>query len=151
MLERVAGPVGLVLFGTLACMTLAGVTAFAQRAEAEPSLLDRGLEVYLEQRCGLCHAYSPAGTSGTFGPGHDGAPVIAAARVADPSYSGSATDAASYLRESILEPAAYTVPGYAGTYHRMPAYTFLDEADIDALVALLLHDPSAPPGGEGRE
>lgn len=129
----------------VAVATLVGYGA-AEGDERDARLRARGVDVYLEQSCGTCHALGLAGTRGPFGPPHDAMGVIAAARVLDPGYRGEATDAAGYVRESIVAPLAYVVPGYAGTYHRMPAYTFLNDADLDALVALL----SAPPT-EGRE
>ncbi len=63
--------------------------------------------------------------------------IIAQARIADPNYAGSADTAAGYIRESIVTPAAYIVPGYAFTRHPMPAYD-IPAADLDALVFFLL-------------
>lgn len=104
----------------------------------QAALVDHGYAVYLKQYCGVCHQLAAAATTGAFGPPHDGMARIAAARVQDPAYTGKATTAAAYLRESILEPEAYTVPEYTLTAHRMPAFTHLSQEEIDALVAMLL-------------
>lgn len=117
-------------------------TAAPGSTEAPTASAVRGLELYLELRCGVCHASRAAGTGGFFGPPHEAMAVVAAARVADPGYSGAATDAAGYLRESLVAPGSYLVPGYGGGLHRMPAYSHLPPVDLDALVAFLLEPPS---------
>ena len=106
--------------------------------ESDPALLANGLAVYRAQYCGVCHVLAAAETRGTFGPPHDGMGQIAVERIADTSYSGAATSPAAYIAESIVDPQAYIVPGYAGTAHRMPVYAHLDQASVDALVAFLL-------------
>lgn len=120
--------------------TLLGA-AGADGHDPDATLREHGVRVYLEQGCGTCHASSAAGTRGPFGPAHDAMAVIAGARVRDGSYRGEATDAAGYVRESIVAPLAYVVPGYAGSYHRMPAYTSLSDRDLNALVAFLANPP----------
>lgn len=137
---------------SLALISLA-LPAVATAQSAEPfddALYRRGVEVYLANHCGGCHRLAAAETAGFFGPNHEAMGLIAAARIEDTHYRGSAVDAAGYLRESILDPRAYLVPGFALTPHRMPAYTTLDPADIEALVHLLLHQPppeSVAPAG----
>jgi hypothetical protein len=98
----------------------------------------RGLEVYREQYCGICHQFSVAETGGLFGPTHDGIGAIADERIQAPGYAGSATTSEEYLRESLLDPKAYIVPGFEVTSHHMPAYVHLEEGDINALVQMLL-------------
>lgn len=105
-------------------------------------LIAAGLEVYLKQYCGVCHRLDAAETTGPFGPPQDEVGTIAAQRISDPSYAGQATTAEEYIRESILDPATYLVPGYPGGRYRMPAYTGLSEADLDALVQMLLDQRS---------
>jgi mono/diheme cytochrome c family protein len=107
-------------------------------ASADPALLAAGLAVYRAQYCGVCHTLDAAETRGTFGPSHNGMGAIAAAHLAEGSYQGVATTPAEYIRESIVDPLAYIVPGYATTSHRMPSYAHLDNASLDALVAFLL-------------
>lgn len=58
-------------------------------------------------------------------------------RIQDPGYSGLAGTAEEYIRESIVDPAIYIVPGYEHTRFRMPAYGNLDREDLDAVVQML--------------
>lgn len=139
----------------LLALGAAGLSALGQdgpreaAAAATPASLERGVAVYLENYCGVCHHLGLAGTAGIFGPPHDAMGVIAAARLADPTYRGGAATAADYIRESIVAPEAYLVPGYGLSRHRMPSYAELDEAELEALVALLLALPlpARPEGG----
>lgn len=107
-------------------------------ADADPALLAAGMATYRAQYCGICHTLDAAETRGTFGPDHNGIGAMAAARIAESSYSGGATTPAEYLYESIVDPQAYIVSGYATTSHRMPSYAHLDEATLDGLVTFLL-------------
>lgn len=107
-------------------------------APFEPALVDAGLGIYRAQYCGVCHTVDAAGTRGTFGPPHNGMGATAVTRLTEDTYHGAATTPAAYVRESIVDPQAFIVPGYATTSHRMPAYAHLDAASLDALVAFLL-------------
>lgn len=138
----VQGPIAVAepLTATVAITDAVEVSATAPVAEAaaaDPALVAAGRDVYLKQYCGVCHALTAAGTTGTFGPAHDGLGSTAAQRILDEAYHGAATTAAEYIRESIVDPTAYTVPGYATTSHRMPAYSHLTGETLDALVAFL--------------
>lgn len=137
--ERAPRPTGvaaaLVATGIVLC--LAWGTARADGPAGERTADARGIQLYLENGCGTCHAFSAAGTSGGFGPAHDAMAVVAAARIQDAAYRGEATDVPGYVRESIVAPSAYVVPGYGASYHRMPPYSFLADEDLEALVALL--------------
>ena len=104
----------------------------------DPALVEAGLAVYHEQYCGVCHTLTAAGTTGDFGPPHDGMGATAAERIASPTYTGAATTPAEYIRESIVTPEVYLVPEFSMTSHHMPVYADLPAADIDALVAFLL-------------
>ena len=106
-------------------------------AATDPALAE-GLRLYREQYCGTCHAFAAAGTAGIFGPPHDDMRTIAEQRIRDAKYKGKATTAEEYLRESVLQPGAYRVPGYERTRFLMPAYTNLSETQVDALIRLLL-------------
>ena len=124
----------------VALAVLLGLATSQERpagGETDAELTARGVTVYLEQGCGACHALKAAGTEGSCAPNHDELPALAATRIADAAYAGEAEDAAGYIRESIVAPAAYMVPDYGFSYHRMPAYDFLSDGDLDALVALL--------------
>jgi nitric oxide reductase subunit C len=103
----------------------------------EATLVARGVEVYKEQGCGVCHALTQAGTGGMFGPPHDGIGERAKSRIHDPAYHGHATTAEEYLRESVLDPTAFRVPGFERTRFAMPAYTGMSDEDLTALVAML--------------
>jgi nitric oxide reductase subunit C len=101
-------------------------------------LVAYGLEVYRKQYCGACHELSAVGSRGTFGPVHDSVGAAAAARIQDPGYSGRATTAAGYLRESIIDPKAFVIPGYEMASQPMPVYDYLSDQEIMALVQMLL-------------
>jgi mono/diheme cytochrome c family protein len=106
-------------------------TLVNKRAEA-------GKQVYLKNYCGICHTLAAAGTRGTFGPPHDRVATIAKQRIADSSYRGEAKTVVQYLRESIVNPAAYASPGYTYTSHPMPSYAHLPKQDVDSLIYFLL-------------
>jgi cytochrome c551/c552 len=97
-----------------------------------------GLAIYRAQFCGICHQSEVAGTAGTFGPSHNGFASTADGRIQDPGYTGEARTAEEYIRESILHPEQYVVEGYELSSHRMPAYTTLSAAELNALVQFLL-------------
>jgi len=123
---------------TVLCLGLLGCReASGNDGSRSDALIARGVEVYREQGCGVCHSLAQAGTGGVFGPSHDGVGGRAEARVHDPRYHGKATTGREYLKESILDPAAYRVPGFEITRFAMPAYTGISDEDLDALVAML--------------
>ena len=101
------------------------------------ALVVRGMAVYREQYCGVCHQLEGAGTRGIFGPSHGGMRSLAAARLQDPAYNGAATDVYTYLYESIIEPDIYYVEGFALSLHRMPTYRHIPEDDLEALIVFL--------------
>lgn len=109
-----------------------------QEVEIDPVLAERGIEVYLENYCGVCHQLNVAETRGNFGPHHNNTGLVAAEYIQLPSYDGNATTAEEYIRESILEPQIFYTPGFEATNHHMASYAHLPEEDIDALVAMLL-------------
>lgn len=111
---------------------------FADLTQEElEALTVRGLAVYKEQYCGVCHQLDTAGTRGIFGPSHDGMADLAAARIEDPAYRGAATDIYAYLHESIVEPDVYFVEGFALSQHRMPTYRHISDEDLEALIVYL--------------
>lgn len=126
-------------------LVLVAVVSVALRSHAQPATagqaeppLAAGVIVYRANYCGVCHELPAAETRGTFGPTHAGMGATAAERLLDPAYGGAATTPAEYLAESILQPGVYLVPGYATSAHPMPSFVHLPEADIAALVELLL-------------
>lgn len=115
--------------------TTAMVTAADTSEEGEPQ---SGIDVYLANYCGLCHTLTAAGTTGIFGPVHDGIGRVAEERIADPAYKGRATTPAEYIYESLVDPRAFVANDYKLTRHPMPAFTHLSEEDLNTLVALLV-------------
>ncbi|MDP2481361.1 MAG: cytochrome c [Candidatus Palauibacterales bacterium] len=124
----------------------AGPGADTWTMPAVPPAVAEGIRVYRANYCGTCHRNTLAGTAGIFGPNHDSLHVNAAHRIHDPGYTGHATTPEAYVRESIRDPGAYRVPGFERSHFVMPAYTELTDADVDALVRMLLWQPS-PQGG----
>lgn len=120
-------------------MPISAPAPASQSGADQEELISQGLEVYKQQYCGVCHQLSAAETGGTFGPTHDGMGTTAEGRIQAPGYAGAAATAGEYIRESIVSPDVYIVPGYEVTSHHMPAYTHLDEAGIQALVQMLLY------------
>jgi nitric oxide reductase subunit C len=91
--------------------------------------------------CFACHSTAPAVQM--VGPSMAGVGERAEALVASPDYTGSATDAESYIRESLMDPNAFLVPGptfSAGGISFMPQNVedLLTPEEIDQLVAYLL-------------
>ena len=92
-----------------------------------------GKQVFASSGCGGCHTLADAGSSGTTGPKLDDLKTQAA------KFGKQRHESADqYVRESILDPTAFTVPGYPegvmpGTYKSQ-----LSSAQVDALVKYLL-------------
>lgn len=91
--------------------------------------------------CALCH--NPVGARA---PLLDDVGEMAAARLKDERYKGTATDLESYLHESMVEPSAYVVAGFgkAGTNDTvspMPDVTRgsigLSDAEVKSVIAYL--------------
>lgn len=96
-----------------------------------------------ELACQSCHS-ATAGVT-LVGPTMAGIAARAELIIKDPNYKGTAADAAGYLRESIVTPSAYLVPGAnfsTGTngVSLMPADygTRLTDEQLDHLVAYLM-------------
>ncbi len=66
-----------------------------------------GRQIFVAAGCGSCHKLSAAGTSGNVGPGLDD--LAASAGKLGKQRGESAEE---YIRESIIEPDAFTVPGF---------------------------------------
>ena len=97
--------------------------------------LTRGKELFIngqggKQSCGSCHKLADAASNGTTGPGLDELAQAAGERK-------PGTDAEAYVRESLTQPDAFTVEGFAKGV--MPSYEGrLDDKQLDALVKYLL-------------
>jgi mono/diheme cytochrome c family protein len=121
--------------GGLACaaaaMTIAAFAGGGSPSPEEPraavptaSGVERGRHVFLEQGCGSCHAFAPAGTRGPIGPD------LAL------SLHGKSRD---YILESIVRPnkaaaAGYTIGAMPDDYAERIA-----PPDLDPLVEFLRH------------
>lgn len=96
-------------------------------------LIEDGGELFLKgangaPACVTCHL---AGGKVGLGPGLEGLHEIAGSRVAG-------TNAVEYVRDSIITPNAYIVPGYNANYMYQNYATSLSSEQIDALVAYVL-------------
>lgn len=107
----------------------------------EPSVLGSQLFKLPPAACSACHS-TVAGVN-LAGPSLAGIGLRADTVVAGSDYTGSATDAAGYLRESIVSPSAHIIPGpiYAAEGRSFMPDNFdetLTPEQIDHLVAYLL-------------
>jgi cytochrome c oxidase subunit 2 len=84
-----------------------------------------GAQLFSALGCGGCHAFAPAGTDAEIGPSLDNLE-------ADAKQAGQPLK--EYVRQSIVEPSAYIVPGYQTP---MPAFDTLMDEQLDALVQYL--------------
>ncbi|MEO8082406.1 MAG: cytochrome c [Ardenticatenales bacterium] len=94
--------------------------------------------------CSGCHTLSALGFSAATCPDLSKVATDAAAQLASGGYTGKATDVAGYLKESILDPGAYIVPGNS-TYGKigqslMPVKggATLSDADVAMIVDYLV-------------
>ncbi len=117
-----------------------GQPAKAAPASSDPVAKGEALFRSTPPGCFACHSVSPG--VNLVGPSLAGIGVRAAATIRSPTYKGSAKNAAEYMRESIVKPSAYLVPG--ATYSAngqsfMPSSfaTDLTAEQIDSLVAYL--------------
>jgi cytochrome c oxidase subunit II len=93
-----------------------------------------GAALFTSEGCGSCHAFEPAGTTAEVGPSLDNLQ-------ADARRAGEPLE--QYVRDSILKPDQYVVPGYSEGV--MPAFDGLADEQVDALVQYLTGS------GEGAE
>jgi mono/diheme cytochrome c family protein len=102
--------------GALAQAGLAGATS--------------GDQIFTGAGCGACHTLSKAGANGTIGPDLNDLASVAGKRE-------SGTPPAEYVKQSILDPEAYTVSGFQKGV--MPSFKGkLDDKQLQALVNYLL-------------
>jgi len=104
----------------------------------------RGARLFATLPCGSCHDVTRPWPGGEICPNLGNIAIEAARIVRLPEYRGKARDAAGYIRESIVSPSAYLVPG--AQYRTAPGQSVmpadfgrtLSAADLDDLVAFLL-------------
>lgn len=119
---------------------LAFGTPAPEAASTDPIAIGEALFRRSPPACFGCHSTQPGVQ--TVGPSLAGLGGRAAETVTSPGYKGTARTPDEYIRESILHPSAYVVPGAtfsAGGQSIMPAIyqDMLKPADIDHLVAYL--------------
>jgi nitric oxide reductase subunit C len=108
--------------------------------ESNPVALGESLFLTAVPACNACHSIAPG--VNLAGPTLAGVTARAVEIIESPEYEGEAEDAEAYIRESILHPSLYLVPGNmysAGGTSFMPN-TYgdtLTEEQIDQLVAYL--------------
>jgi mono/diheme cytochrome c family protein len=112
----------------LLCSALAFVLAACAPEPAATDPVARGGQLYRSLGCANCHEPNLLGQR--IGPPLDHVGTIAATR-----RPGMTAD--EYLRQSILDPGAYVVPGYQDSMPRGLGRD-LSPTDLDALVAYLL-------------
>jgi nitric oxide reductase subunit C len=115
--------------------------AAPQPASDDPVAVGQALFSQSPPGCFACHS-TTAGVN-LVGPSLAGIGATAAVRIKGADYHGKATDAAGYVRESILEPNAHVVTGatFSSNGQSMMPATFgrtLKPEQVDALVAYLM-------------
>jgi len=135
----------LALLGVVLALTMVQQGRVGRRpASAAAGDADRGAKLYATLPCASCHDISRPWPGGDICPNLGNIATEAARIVRLPDYTGRARDAAGYIRESILEPNAYLVPGpnyrQADGQSVMPKDfgKTLTPAQLDDLVAFLL-------------
>ncbi len=113
---------------------LEGQVGAKERLGATPGAasgaIAQGKQIFSQSGCGTCHTLTDAQTTGQVGPRLDGIGTRAASTVPGQT-------AEQYIRASVVDPAAYIVPGYQAVMPK--AYgTTLSAGDLDALVQYLL-------------
>jgi nitric oxide reductase subunit C len=104
----------------------------------------RGAQLFERLPCASCHDIGRPWPGGDICPNLGNIATEAGRIVRRPEYRGRAKDAAGYLRESIVDPDAYLVPGAA--YRQADGRSLMPKdfgetltaADLDDLVAFLL-------------
>lgn len=128
----------LLIISITACSTLENVIPF-QTETVNQELIADGIDVYRENYCGSCHTLSIAETRGVFAPNHDTIVADAQAYITSANYSGEAQTIEAYIYESIVNPAVFYTPSYEASNHHMPAFQHLSEADLQAMVYMLVN------------
>jgi cytochrome c oxidase subunit 2 len=110
----------------LALVVLALASGCAEPKASDP--IERGKQLYRQRSCATCHQL--AGDGATVGP-----PLTHIGTVAETRKAG--TSGEDYVRQSILDPGAYIVPGFPDTMPR-GLTRGMSQEDFDDLVRYLL-------------
>jgi len=122
-----------------ACGTHANSIVETSANTVDEGLIKKGIALYQENYCGLCHTLTIANTRGTFGPSHNDAVESATRILKSDRYLGEATSPSEYIKESILYPDLFYTPGFEATHHHMPSFAHLPKADVEAIVYMLVY------------
>ena len=109
----------------------------AAEIQVDPQVVAQGKELYHTLACDSCHGLDAVGSTRTYAPTHNHLRTTAEQRIQATEYTGRATTAADYIRESIVDPKAYVVAGYEHLRFPMPSFARLSEREVDALVQFL--------------
>jgi len=92
--------------------------------------------LFKKNPCSACHLVT--GTEVSVCPNLSNIANDAAGIVADAGYAGQATTADEYIHESIINPSAYIVPGFADGIMPQTFSESLSEPEINSLVMYLM-------------
>ena len=109
--------------------TTTTTTTPATTGAPSASTLALGKSVFASNGCGACHTLKDAGSGGNVGPILDHLP-------ADAKTAGQ--DEAAYIKESIVSPNAYLVPGFPANTMPGNFAQVLNTTQLNALIAYLL-------------
>ncbi len=98
---------------------------------AGPGNAANGARLFAQQPCSSCHDVTKPFPGGVIGPNLGNIATEAERIVQSPEYNGAATDAAGYIRESIVDPNAYVVPG--DVYHTADGQSVMPKNFADTL------------------
>ena len=119
---------------------VADLRAKARQGAANPRRAERGKQLMQQKMsCGGCHTLTDAGQKGTVGPALDGLAARAASDQDGRLTKSGSKDAEAYIRQSLLDPGAYLVPGFQDVMPKAfsdPGVT--PPEDLDAVVNYLL-------------
>ena len=92
-------------------MLVGGTVHSSAQGPAEKGDARRGAELFAKLPCASCHDITRPWPGGPVCPNLGNIATESARIVRLPQYRGKAKDAAGYIRESIVDPNAYIVPG----------------------------------------
>jgi mono/diheme cytochrome c family protein len=102
-----------------------------------PGNVDGGKNLFTSQDCAACHSLKPG--EKIVGPSLSGIATRAGDSIKAPDYKGKATTGELYIRESIVQPGAYVVPGFPdGVMPKDFGTAKLSAQDLADLIAFLL-------------
>ena len=142
--RRVIGLAGLLALASVAVFAIGGDVGSPTSAAAAAGDAKRGEQLFARLPCASCHDITKPWPGGDVCPNLGNIATEAARIVKLRAYKGKARDAAGYIRESIVDPNVYIVPGpnyrTAEGQSVMPkdVARALSPAELDDLVAFLL-------------